>query len=127
MHNVSAATRPAAEGAHAPPHSSPLTAPHSLNPHKAAHTFLRRLSQKEAMSSAELDWPTGLLQNCSKASLRALWNREWLLKQSVTYCTHSPGEHDDQAPSCRASHRALSRMQVLDCTQAAKIKGSAMS
>ena len=43
------------------------------------------------MSSAELDCPTGLLQNCSKASLRALWKSEWLLKQSVTYCTQGPG------------------------------------
>ena len=51
-------------------------------------TFLSRLSQKLAMSSAVVAPATDLLQKFSKASLRALWNRELLAKHSVTYCKH---------------------------------------
>lgn len=49
-------------------------------------TFFRRLSQKLAMSSAEVLPATLLLQNDSNASFSALWKRELLAKQSVTYC-----------------------------------------
>ena len=47
---------------------------------------MRRVLQKLAMSSAEARPPTCLLQKASKASFRALWNSELLLKHSVTYC-----------------------------------------
>ena len=47
---------------------------------------MRRLSQKLAMSSAEELPVTFLLQNDSKASLRALWKRELLEKHFFTYC-----------------------------------------
>ena len=48
--------------------------------------LVRRVLQKLAMSSAEARPPTCLLQKASKASFRALWNSELLLKLSVTYC-----------------------------------------
>ena len=48
--------------------------------------LVRRVLQKLAMSSAEARPPTCLLQKASKASFRALWNSELLLKHSVTYC-----------------------------------------
>jgi hypothetical protein len=52
-------------------------------------TFLRRLSQKLAMSSAAQLPETLLLQKDSKASFRALWKRELLEKHFLTYCGKS--------------------------------------
>ena len=40
------------------------------------------------MSSAEEELATCLLQKLSKASLRALWKRELLAKQLLTYCRY---------------------------------------
>lgn len=40
------------------------------------HTFLSRLSQKDAMSSADDEPATFLLQKDSNASLSDLWNRD---------------------------------------------------
>ena len=51
-------------------------------------TFLSRLLQKDAMSSAEVQSATALLQKLSKASFRALWKGELLEKQSTTYCRY---------------------------------------
>jgi len=51
-------------------------------------TFLRRLLQKVAMSSAEVHPATDLLQKLSKASFRALWKGELLEKQLTTYCRY---------------------------------------
>lgn len=58
----------------------------------APRTFLSRLSQKDAMSSA-LELPaTDLLQNASNASLSDLWNRDAFMKQVDTYtCGHAAG------------------------------------
>ena len=74
----------------------------ALDRDRDARAFFSRLSQKLAMSSAEELPPTCLLQNCSKASLRALWNRELLLKQSVTYCAGSaPSQQNGHVNACK--------------------------
>eukprot|EP00983_Pelagomonas_calceolata_P116279 1160284-Pelagomonas_calceolata.AAC.7 len=52
--------------------------------HTHARTFLSRLSQNEAISSA-LELPaTDLLQKPSKASFRDLWKRDAFMKQVDT-------------------------------------------
>ena len=77
--------------------------------------LVRRVLQKLAMSSAEARPPTCLLQKASKASFRALWNRELLLKLSVTYCitTHSTSTLKLTTQLCAADKRNEVSRQVL--------------
>lgn len=91
---------------------------------RSVPTFFRRLLQKVAISSAEEVPATVLLQKLSKASLRALWNRELLLKQPSTYFRYLSWSSITELTYCCSwapdSFEPFAAMQAQDFTKVRK-------